>query len=64
MKKKFSIIKKLNDFACAKTGGGMSLICKLQAIDIINNNPNTMVVDPRGEIQDIVLEKLNELDRS
>lgn len=55
--------KKSNNFKSnypifAKAGEGMSFRCKLQALDILNNNPNTIVIDPKGEIQDLISEKL------
>lgn len=43
----------------AKTGVGMSFLCKSAILNIIKNNPNTIVVDPKSEIQNQISDKLN-----
>lgn len=40
-------------------GVGMSYSCKMQMIDIINNNPTAIIMEPNGELSKLVLDKLN-----
>lgn len=49
----------INRISIGEAGAGMSYSCKLQMLDSINKHPNAIVIDPKGEINNLVYDELH-----